>query len=478
METVLKNDSSQRREAAVLPKNNVEGSSNGGGQHDIICVGFGPAALAIAIAMRDRGVQRRVLFLERQPEFGWHTGMLLPGSKMQISFIKDLATQRNPRSYFTFLNYLHQKDRLVHFTNLSTHLPFREEFNDYMKWCASHFNDWVQYKQEVVSVTAAETRPGWPAESFKVVARDVQTGKLRELSAKHVVVASGGERAIPRGLASQPLPNSIIHSSVYLDSVQKLLQEKNASYRLAVVGGGQSAVEISEDMQSRYPNSKVTLITKASSLKPSDDSPFVNEIFDPSSVDGFYSLSRSQRQKVLLENKATNYGVVRLPLLEHVYEKLYRQKFLDPNPANWALRLITGHEVMGLKELPSTSPNSRVELQLKNVQTGKVSGSGEGYDLVVLATGYTRNPFATMLKPLEKIVEPLATGEEYHVDRDYRLRFHQGKIQRDAGIWLQGCCESSHGLSDSLLSILAVRGGELLDSILASSKRGEDYARL
>lgn len=33
-------------------------------------------------------------------------------------------------------------------------------------------------------------------------------------------------------------------------------------------------------------------------------------------------------------------------------------------------------------------------------------------------------------------------------------------------------------LSDSLLSILAVRSSELLDSILASSKRAEDHARL
>ncbi|KKZ67489.1 hypothetical protein EMCG_06866 [[Emmonsia] crescens] len=474
METVLKSDSSQCREAVILQENNAESSSNGGIQHDIICVGFGPAALAIAIAMQDRGIQRRILFLERQPEFGWHTGMLLPGSRMQISFIKDLATLRNPRSHFTFLNYLHKKGRLVHFTNLCTLLPFREEFNDYMKWCASHFKDWVQYNQEVVSVTAVETTPGWPAEYFKLMARDVHSGQLRELSAKHVIVASGGERAIPPGLSSQPLPNNVIHSSIYLYSVQKLLQERNGSYRFAVVGGGQSAVEIAEDIQSRYPNSKVTLITKASALKPSDDSPFVNEIFDPSSVDGFYSLSRSARQQFLLENKATNYGVVRLPLLESVYEKLYRQKFLEPNPANWPLRLVTCREIMGLKEFP----NNQVELRLKDSQSGRMEWSDERYDLVVLATGYTRNPFATMLKPLEQIVETPAAGEHYNVDRDYRLRFHQGKVKRDAGIWLQGCCESSHGLSDSLLSILAVRSSELLDSILASSKRAGDYARL
>ena len=84
--------------------------------HDLICVGFGPASLAIAVALYDaleskdpmlRSHDPKVRFLERQEKFAWHAGMLLPRSKMQISFIKDLATLRNPRSRFTFLNYLH-----------------------------------------------------------------------------------------------------------------------------------------------------------------------------------------------------------------------------------------------------------------------------------------------------------------------------------------------------------------------------------
>jgi L-ornithine N5-oxygenase len=236
-------------------------------------VGFGPAALAIAIAMRDAGLRPRVLFLEKQAEFGWHTGMLLPGTKMQISFIKDLATLRNPRSHFTFLNYLHQKDRLVQFTNLSTHTPFREEFNDYMKWCASHFNDWVRYGQEVVSIAPAPTQGSTlPAEYFKIVSRDTRTGQLRELSAKNVIVANGRQPAVPAGLSLRDEP-VLVHSSAYMNTVPKKFQNPTGSYRFAVVGGGQSAVEIAEDLLSRYPNAKVSLVVRAPALKPSDDSP-------------------------------------------------------------------------------------------------------------------------------------------------------------------------------------------------------------
>src|SRR5437016_2865927 len=119
--------------------------------HDLICVGFGPASLAIAVALHDvitgsrsqtkgipghlsRDWKPSVLFLERQSQFSWHAGMLLPGARMQISFIKDLATLRDPRSEFTFLNYLHRQHRLVQFCNLGTFLPLRLEYEEYMRW--------------------------------------------------------------------------------------------------------------------------------------------------------------------------------------------------------------------------------------------------------------------------------------------------------------------------------------------------------
>lgn len=107
---------------------------------------------------------------------------------------------------------------------------------------------------------------------------------------------------------------------------------------------------------------------------------------------------------------------------------------------------------MGLKELP----NNQIELQLKDTLSGRVESSAEVYDLVILATGYTRNPIATMLKPLEQIVEAPADGKTYCTDRDYRLRFRQGKVKRDAGIWLQGCCESSHGVCQLFVPTLNI----------------------
>ncbi|MFB7510754.1 SidA/IucD/PvdA family monooxygenase, partial [Streptomyces broussonetiae] len=100
--------------------------------YDIVGVGFGPANLALAIAIEEHNEtvapdQRlTAAFLEKQPSFGWHRGMLIEGATMQVSFLKDLATMRNPNSRFSFVSYLHDKGRLVDFINHKVLYPTRE----------------------------------------------------------------------------------------------------------------------------------------------------------------------------------------------------------------------------------------------------------------------------------------------------------------------------------------------------------------
>ena len=240
--------------------------------YDLVCIGFGPASLAIAIALHDRGIKARVLYIERQRSFIWHAGMLLPNARMQISYLKDLATLRDPRSNFTFVNYLKSKNRLVAFTNLSTFYPLREEYNDYMSWCASHFEQDVQYGQETISVSPIENRNGL-IQSWQVVSKNVETSERSTVSARSVVVAIGGKPRIPPALSPGSHDCSIVHSSLYSTAVPRILTDTQKAYNVVVVGGGQSAAEIFNDLQSRYPNSYVTLYTGVSALKPSDDSP-------------------------------------------------------------------------------------------------------------------------------------------------------------------------------------------------------------
>ncbi|KAF3906485.1 hypothetical protein ABW20_dc0106546 [Dactylellina cionopaga] len=437
---------------------NSDSQSNDVEVYDLICVGFGPASLAIAIALQEMLPEARpnVLFLERQQQFVWHSGMLLPGSKMQISFIKDLATIRNPRSEFTFLNYLKEKDRLLDFINLGTFLPLREEYNDYMQWCASKFHDVVSYGETVTLVEPVRNSSIGKADSFVVHSK---VGGIEERRrAKHVVVAVGGRPLLPK-----PLPDyhpRIVHSSQYSSRVPRALSDTNSSYRIAVIGAGQSAAEVFSDVSSKYPHSKTTLFIRGDALKPSDDSPFVNEIFNPSATGKFFQTSPEERQQQLAENRATNYSVVRLELIERIYHDLYVQRLRDPSGATWKLNIQNHTEVIGFDNIS----DKQVGLRMKHRDNGVESVQNHEFDLVIVATGYARDMHKELLAPTRELLE-YSTVERFPVGRDYRVQFEEGKVSSDAGIYLQGCNEMTHGLSDTLLSVLAVRAGEVVSSI-------------
>ena len=126
---------------------------------DLVGIGFGPSNLALAVALHEEAEQQnsrslRTIFLEAKPEFSWHPGMLLEDMSIQVSFLKDLATLRNPRSQFTFLNYLKVNGRLDSFINLQEFFPTRLEINDYFKWVSKHFDSQVFYGK-----TVTELRP-------------------------------------------------------------------------------------------------------------------------------------------------------------------------------------------------------------------------------------------------------------------------------------------------------------------------------
>ncbi len=81
--------------------------------------------------------------------------MLLPDAKMQISFMKDLATLRSPQSPITFLSYLHSQDRLINFINRGSTIPTRKEYADYLSWAAQWVQDHgipVSFATEVVAI--------------------------------------------------------------------------------------------------------------------------------------------------------------------------------------------------------------------------------------------------------------------------------------------------------------------------------------
>ena len=165
---------------------------------DVVGVGFGPSNLALAIAIHEHNADPAVArpisaeFVELKPEFGWHTGMLIPGATMQISFLKDLVTQRNPQSAFTFLSYLTERGRLTEFINYKTFFPTRLEFHDYLSWAADKVDATVRYGTRVTAIRELD-------DGFELELTGAHPGRLR---ARNVVIAGGLAPQLPPGVTA------------------------------------------------------------------------------------------------------------------------------------------------------------------------------------------------------------------------------------------------------------------------------------
>ncbi|WP_395350980.1 lysine N(6)-hydroxylase/L-ornithine N(5)-oxygenase family protein [Variovorax sp. UC122_21] len=419
--------------------------------HDLIGVGFGPSNIALAIALEEKRHGTKpldALFIERQPSFAWHPHMLLDQANMQISFLKDLATLRNPTSRFTFINYLHESGRLPEFINLKSFFPSRHEFNDYLGWAAQQFDDACAYGEEVFEVLP-ETQVG-EVSLLRVRSRSVEGGRVQERLARNLVVGIGGVPNIPESFRALRGDGRVLHSSSYLRDIARVLRDGQPK-RVAVIGAGQSAAEIFMDLQGRPNAPQVDFIMRARSIRPSDDSPFVNEVFNVDFTDYVYSRPSHERAALLEEVAQTNYAVADLDLIQQIYKVFYDQKVTRGN----RLRMLRQHDVRSVR-----AASDGIHLQLLDQDTGREIA--QSYDAVVLATGYARDQHRDLLQPIAPYLG------DFSVDRYYRL---QATPDFHPGIFLQGACEDSHGISDTLLSVTSVRTGEIGNALLAALPR-------
>lgn len=413
--------------------------------HDLIGIGFGPSNVALAIALdekRQAGANVNALFIERQPGFHWHPNMLLDHSHMQISFLKDLVTMRNPGSPFTFVNYLHQKGRLHDFINLKTFFPSRHEFSDYFAWAAAQFDDLCVYGEDVFEVLP-EQRDG-VVTMLRVRSRSIGGGEVLERLTRNLVVSVGGTVNVPEAFLPFKDDPRIFHSHSYLRSIAA----NAGARRIAVVGAGQSAAEIFMDLHGRANAPQVDLVMRARTMKPADDSPFVNEVFNPDFVDHMFSRTAAERGDMLREFRHTNYACPDMDLIQQIYKVFYEQKVAEDERH----RFLRRHEIRAVRADADGVHLTMQDLNSQRTVTGR-------YDAVVLATGYQRAHHKTLLTPLARWLGDCET------DRDYRVR-----TPADFGpaIFLQGASEASHGLSDTLLSVTAVRTGEIGNALLAA----------
>ena len=187
----------------------------------------------------------------------------------------------------------------------------------------------------------------------------------------------------------------------------------------------------------------------------------MNEVFDPNRVDHFYDQAVAIRQESIAADKGTNYGVVRLELLEHLYGDLYLQRIREPDEEKWQHRILSNRSIVDVEDAGNLV-NVTVEKPSSDPSSAKKVKETLSFDAVLVATGYQRDAHDDILRHSKH----LTPDGQWNVSRHYGVKLDAEKVSHDAGIWLQGCNENTHGLSDTLLSILAVRGGEIVQSIL------------
>ena len=421
--------------------------------YDVVGVGFGPSNLALAIALAEHNVGAAepvtAHFLERQPRFGWHRGMLIDTATMQVSFLKDLVTMRNPTSEFSFVNYLHTAGRLVDFINHKNLFPLRVEFHDYFEWAAAKVDDVVSYGVEVDSV-----RP--VSDGGEIAYFDVRTSDGGTLRARNLVMGTGLRPQLPDGVTVGP---RIWHNSELLHRVEGLRAADPR--RFVVVGAGQSAAEVSALLHDEFPRAEVCAVFARYGYSPADDSSFANRIFDPEAVDQFYGAGEPVKDRLMRYHGSTNYSAVDVDLIDELYRRMYRERVLGTQ----RLRLLNVSRPVEVIDTGLV-----VTAAVESLTTGERTILDA--DAVIYATGYLPADPTPLLGELGPRCLRDAEGR-LRVERDYRIT--TDPVLR-GGIYLQGGTEHTHGITSSLLSNTAVRVGEILKSIV-DRRRPEPSAR-
>ncbi|MGW2421048.1 lysine N(6)-hydroxylase/L-ornithine N(5)-oxygenase family protein [Streptomyces sp. NPDC001709] len=418
--------------------------------YDVVGIGFGPSNLSLAIALEEHGAsdpQHPVTshFFERQPTFGWHRNMLLPSTTMQISFLKDLATFRNPMSRFSFISYLHASNRLVQFVNNQDFFPTRQEFHQYLEWAAAGLGDRVTYGAEVTSV-----RPGTEAGSRAPDLVEVEVrrsdGTTDVVAARNVVVSTGLVPRLPDGVTSD---ERVWHSSEFLTRFHAQAPDDLRS--VAVVGAGQSAAEITRFLHDALPHAQVNAVIPSYGYSIADDTPFANQVFDPGAVDEYYFGTERARDAFWHYHRNTNYSVVDADVIRDLYQRSYDEQVRGS-------RRLHFRNLTRVAEVVRAGSGTRVVLRsVLDDRTEELA-----VDALVFATGYDGLDPARLLGDFDRHFLRDAAGR-HRVERDYRL---VTASELTCGVYLQGGTEHSHGLTSSLLSNIAVRSGEIADSIV------------
>ncbi|UCZ54041.1 SidA/IucD/PvdA family monooxygenase [Bacillus shivajii] len=405
--------------------------------YDVIGIGIGPFNLGMAALLEDED-KVNAMFFDETPVFNWHPGMLIEGADLQVPFLADFVTFADPTSRFSFLNYLHEQNRLYQFYFFNRFDIPRREYNDYAQWVASQLTN-CMFSSRVVDVIDHDTY-------YDVVVEDQESGEKRTYATKHLVLGTGSSPLIPKGLRGFP-KKDVLHTSNY-QYEQPELEEAEG---LMVVGSGQSAAEVFLDLlQKQNGNDQhIYWVTRSAAFFQLESGKLGQEVFSPDYIDYYHSLPYDKRMNEIPHLQHLRQGVEEKTLHE-IYDLLYHKTV---NGFDTGVTILTSSDV---KKIEQTGNKYTVTCE----QWQQEKEYSIDVNKVILATGYRPN----IPDWFEKFNDKIEWEENKHfkVKRDYRLSF---KEPRDHHFFTLTNIEHSHGASATNLGLAVQRNVTIINKI-------------
>ena len=414
--------------------------------YDVVGVGIGPFNLGLA-AMLD-GVEEDIdaAFLERDGEFQWHEGMQLDGTTLEVPFLADLVTLADPTSEYSYLNYLRETGRIYEFYFYETFQVPRLEYNDYLQWVVGCL-DTCRFNREVIDVR-------WDEDGhYVVIARDPETDETIEYHAENLALGIGSRPQIPESHAGHP-DEDVFHTARYRYNREHVLDVDS----ITVVGSGQSAAEVFQDVLERQSDHGYRLdwLTRSDGFFPMEYSKLGLQHFTPEYEQYVYDLPQEVKNE-LVPNQDLLYKGIDPETSAEIYDLLYRRSIGDCCPD---VGLFAMTEV---RDIVDVGDAYALDCHQWQTEESFVQES----EIVILGTGYER-PIPDFLEPIEDAIGWDEKGR-FGVTEDHRL-----EIDLPGDVFLQNAEPHTHGVGVPDLGLGCYRNTKFVNRLVGSEVYPED----
>ncbi|WP_203141944.1 lysine N(6)-hydroxylase/L-ornithine N(5)-oxygenase family protein [Marinobacter mangrovi] len=410
--------------------------------YDVIGIGIGPFNLGLAcLAEPIDGLDS--LFLDENPGFDWHPGLMIEGVHLQTPFMSDLVTLADPTSPYSFLNYIKQQGRLYSFYIREDFFLQRREYNQYCQWASQRLHN-VRFNTFVEQVEFDSDR-----DCYRLRTLCSRTGQPRDYLTRRLVLGTGPRPHCPS--CCDDLDGPVLHASDYLNRKEEL-QSRNA---ITLVGSGQSAAEIFYDLLQDIDSHHYTLnwLTRSPRFFPLEYSKLTLEMTSPEYVDYFFSLPREKRDHLVTHQKHLYKGI-NTDLINAIHDLLYTKRLAGHVPVNLQTNA-------ALLEARFNRQRQRYDLTFEQVEQQR--RFHHQTEALVLATGYQYRPPAF----LEGIADRIRWDDQgrFDVRRNY-------SIDREGSrIFVQNAELHTHGFVTPDLGMACYRNSCILRELTG----GEPY---